>query len=164
MEDFYKIEYTNLSLKTIRNKEYYPKKLADVNKANMLLYPYENFRENEKLLFPETTREFFDYLKANAPDDLIPEVAVDDDDFQEIELHDITIIIPSFIVTSIMLPIAINLVSNFIQKIIDKRAQKKANAKLEIVISEKNKKIKYDGPAGEMKDILLEAVKHLEDK
>ena len=59
-----KIEDTDITFDTIYEKKYIPQDyIQDIKKANFLIIPEENYRGEEYIIFPETTREFFEYIK-----------------------------------------------------------------------------------------------------
>lgn len=54
------ISDTDITFEKTYNKDYVPiEYIDDIKKANILLIPDENFRDEGDILFPETTREFF---------------------------------------------------------------------------------------------------------
>lgn len=155
------INDTDITFESIYNKKYIPHQyIEDIKKANFLIIPNENFRNEGDVLFPETTRDFFDYIKDNANNKLIPDIAISDEDFKRIELHSATIEIATIIVQSALFQIAIGLITSFIYDLIKKhrRNSKDTNAKVKILVEEseskKSKMIIYDGPVSEIKDTL----------
>ena len=55
---------SDLTFEKIYEKKYIPSKYLDeIKKANLLIVPNENFRKKGDVLFPETTREFFEYIQ-----------------------------------------------------------------------------------------------------
>jgi hypothetical protein len=160
---------SDLTFESISTKEYYPKELDDsIIKANVLLVPFENFRSGYNALFPENTKELFDYLKDNENDKLKVEIIANDDTFKEIELHDATILITSFLVTSIIAPFVINLISNFVYDKIKSREKKAKDVQVKMDVyyqkkrNEKSIKITYDGPADKMEEIITKTIENLD--
>lgn len=169
------IKYENncaINFKTIRNKDYYPMKYDDnLKNANILLIPFENFREGYKILFSETTKEFFNYLKEAGDENIKPDVVCLDEDFKEIELHNADIIITSMLISNMVLPFLINLLSSFVYNKLTNIAQepRSANVKFELYINNSSKssttKVKYNGPASEIERTLKQVNKMMnEDK
>ena len=55
---------TDVTFEGIYQKPYVPAEyIDDIKKANLLIIPNEGFRDESDVLFPETTREFFDFIK-----------------------------------------------------------------------------------------------------
>lgn len=156
------------TFETIYEKEYFPKELMDeIKQANVLLIPDHVKRENkEGYVFPECTQEFLEYLKDNGSDNLIPDIAINDEDFQKLELHSAAITIATFVVTSIVLPMMINLVSNYLYDQAKKmhRDKKDVSARVNIITTEdgkKSKMISYEGPVSGIEEALKSAAKDI---
>lgn len=83
---------TDISFESIYKRSYVSADyLADIKRANLLIIPTENFRDDGDFLFPETTRDFLDYVRDFSDSQIIPDIVVDDENFQRIELHCATI-------------------------------------------------------------------------
>ncbi len=162
---------TDITFDGIYEKPYIPiEYMADIKKANLLIIPNEGFRDEGDVLFPETTREFFDFIKETAGDDVIVDIAVSDEDFQCIELHSAAIEVATIIVESALFSIAINLVSSFLYDLIKKyhRKAEDTSTKVKIITEETDKKktkmITYEGPVSGVKDTLDQVAKDLFSK
>lgn len=60
---------TDVTFEEIYKKPYVPVEyMEDIKNANLLIIPNEGFRDEGDVLFPETTREFLEFLKDNAND------------------------------------------------------------------------------------------------
>lgn len=157
------------TFETIYEKEYFPKKLLDeIKEANVLLIPdYVKREDKKRYVFPECTQEFLEYVKDNASDNLRPDIAIDDEGFNKLELHSAAITIATFVVTSIALPMMINLVSNFLYDQAKKmhREKKDVSAKVNIITTEesgkKSKMISYEGPVSGIEEALKSAAKDI---
>lgn len=124
---------TDITFDGIYEKPYIPiEYMADIKKANLLIIPNEGFRDEGDVLFPETTREFFDFIKETAGDDVIVDIAVSDEDFQCIELHSAAIEVATIIVESALFSIAINLVSSFLYDLIKSITEKPRTHQLKL--------------------------------
>lgn len=159
---------SNVTFEKIYKKEYIPTKyLDDIKKANLLIIPNENFRDEGDVLFPETTREFFDFIREFPNDEIIPGIAISDEDFKRIELHSAMIEVAPIIVRMVVLPIALNIISSFLYDLIKKyrRKPEDTSAKVQIITEEtatkKSKKITYEGPVSGIKEALDQAAKDL---
>lgn len=165
------ISDTDITFEGIYQKPYVPAEyMDDIKKANFLIIPNEGFRDEGDILFPETTREFFDFIKETAGNDVIADIAISDEDFQRIELHSAAIEVATIIVESALFSIAINLVSSFLYDLIKKyhRKPEDTSAKVKIITEETDKKktkmITYEGPVSGVKDTLDQVAKDLFSK
>lgn len=164
---------SDLTFEKIYEKKYIPSEYLDeIKKANLLIVPNENFRKKGDVLFPETTREFFEYIQDHPNDEIVADIAISDDNFQRIELHSAVIEVATIIVNVVVLPVAINMISNYLYDLIKKyhRKQEDTSARLKIISEEtktkKTKIISYEGPVSEVKETLEIATKEIfsEDK
>ena len=157
------------NFETIYKKEYFPKKLLDeIKEANVLLIPDIIKRGSENVyVFPESTSEFFEYLKENVSDNLRPDIAIDDEDFKKIEMHSASITIVTFVVKEFVFPIMLGLVSNFLYDAAKKmhRDRKDVSAKVNIIVTDdtgkKSKIISYEGPVSGIENALNLAAKDI---
>ena len=93
----------NESFETILRKEYIPQEyIENIKQASLLILPYENYRDDLPLCFPEYTEELYRYLHSR------------DADFQILELHASIIKLGEFLIKDIIFPIVINLFSSFL--------------------------------------------------
>lgn len=162
---------TDITFEEIYRKPYVPMEyIDDIKKANLLIIPNEGFRDEGDLLFPETTREFFEFLKEKASDEIVADIAISDDDFQRIELHSAVIEVAKIIVQWAVLPIATSMIAAFLYDLVQKyhRKPEDTSAKVQIITEEtetkKSKKITYEGPVSGIKDALDQATKELFSK
>lgn len=164
---------SDLTFEKIYEKKYIPSEYLDeIKKANLLIVPNENFRKKGDVLFPETTREFFEYIQDHPNDEIVADIAISDDNFQRIELHSAVIEVATIIVNVVVLPVAINMISNYLYDLIKKyhRKPEDTSARLKIISEEtktkKTKIISYEGPFSEVKETLEIATKEIfsEDK
>jgi hypothetical protein len=161
-----KISSSNISFESIYLKNYVPTEyIEEIKKAELLLIPNLNSQEENKPIFPETTLEFLDFLNDNAKDNLKTDIAISDKDFNKLELHSATIVVATFIVTSVFLPIAINLVSNFLYDQAKKhhRSNDDLSAEVNIIVQDEktSKQISYKGPVSGIESTLTSSIPHL---
>ncbi len=157
------------TFETIYKKEYFPQKLMDeIKEANVLLIPDYVKRGNEEgYMFPEYSQEFLEYLKDNVSDNLRPDIAIDDEDFVQLELHSAIITVGTFIVSKVAFPIMIGLVTNFLYDQAKKmhREKKDVSAKVNIIATEetgkKSKMISYEGPVSGIEEALKAAAQDI---
>lgn len=161
---------SDLSFETIYKKKYFPNEIQEVKRANVLLIPNENLRDNLGITFPETTLEFFEYLKDNSDANFVPDIAVTDEDFKKFNLHSDLVYIASVVCTVFVLPILINLVSSFLYELANKLLKKEdeLSADINIYVQDEKKgkslNFHYKGPVKGIKKVLNEgALKSFKD-
>ena len=166
----FNITESDLSFETIYKKKYFPKEISEVKSANVLLIPDENLRENLGITFPETTLEFFEYLKENSDDNFVPDIAVTDEDFKKFNMHSDLVYLASVVCTAVVLPIVINLVSSFLYDLANKflKKEEELSADINIYVQDdkngKSLKFHYKGPVKGIKKVLNEgALKSFKD-
>ena len=106
--------------------------------------------------------EFLQYLKDNANEEVVPDIAVGDDDFQSLELHSAVVVVTTFIVSSIIFPVAINMVSSYLYDLAKRyhRSDDDMQAELNIIVEEngRSKKVSYKGPASKVRTVLNSSI------
>lgn len=159
---------SDVTFEKIYKKEYIPTEyLDDIKKANLLIITNENFRDEGDVLFPETTREFLDFIREFPNDEIISDIAISDEDFKRIELHSAVIEVAPIIVQWVVLPIATSMIASFLYDLVKKyrRKPEDTSAKVKIITEEtetkKSKMITYEGPVSGVKDALDQAAKDL---
>lgn len=163
-----KIVDTDLTFEQIYDKDYIPKDYMDeIKRANLLIIPNEGFSDSGDVLFPETTREFLDYIRDSSEEDIVADIAISDEDFQRIELHSAVIEVAKIIVQWAVFPIATSMIAAFLYDLVKKyrRKPEDTSARVQIITEEtktkKSKMITYEGPVSGVKDALDQAVKDL---
>jgi len=153
----------SISFESIRNKRYYPASLdKDLQKADLLILPFENFRDNRDL-FAESTRDFYAYAKKDKRCNV--DIAATDKTFNIIELHDSEISLPMLLLMEVVLPIAVNLISNFISERIEKyhcdknKTPVAIHAAVEETKTKKVKRLDIECDASELPEVLKEVNK-----
>lgn len=167
----FKISDTNVTFEEIYQKPYVPTEyMDDIKRANLLIIPNENFRDEGDILFPETTREMFEFIRENSGTQVIPDIAISDELFQCIELHSAAINVATIIVQWGILPIATGMIASFLYELVKKHHRKPedTSTKVQIIAEEtatkKSKMITYEGPVSGIKDALDQATKDLFSK
>lgn len=163
-----KISDTDITFEQIYEKDYIPAEyLDDIKKANLLIIPNESFRDEGDILFPETTREFFDFIRESSGEEIVADIAISDEDFQRIELHSAVIEVATIIVQWVVLPVATGMISTFLCDLVKKyhRMPEDTSAKVKIITEEtkskRSKMVTYEGPVSGIKDALDQAAKDL---
>lgn len=162
------IEETDITFDSIYDKPFIPQDyIEDIKKADILIIPEENFREEGDVLFPKTTREFLEYLQEQIPKDMSVDIAISDEDFRKIELHSDLVNVATIIVSSTAFSIACSMVASFLYDMAKKllKRPQDLNAKVKIISEEtktkKTKSITYEGPVSGIKEALEQASKDL---
>lgn len=162
------IEETDITFDSIYDKPFIPQDyIEDIKKADILIIPEENFREEGDVLFPETTREFLEYLQEQIPKDMSVDIAISDEDFRKIELHSDLVNVATIIVSSTAFSIACSMVASFLYDMAKKllKRPQDLNAKVKIISEEtktkKTKSITYEGSVSGIKEALEQASKDL---
>lgn len=153
------ISDSELTFEKIYNKTFFPKQYEEeLKQANVLLIPFENVRDGVEIAFPETTTEFLEFLREQSDTGIIPDIAIDDEHYQKLELHSAVITIVTCIIKNIIWPVVASVIAAFVYDQVKKhnRQTDKTMAKLEIYVEKdgKTKKIKYEGPASKVEDVL----------
>lgn len=157
---------TDVTFEGIYQEEYLPKDyLEEIKKANLLLLPNRDPREKEGLLFPETTRDFFAYVRAQAEAPIVSDIAVSDEEFRQLELHSAAIEVATVLVQWVVLPVVTSLIASFLHDLVKQHRRKpeETTAKVTIIAEQseakKSKMILYEGPVSGAKDALDNAAK-----
>lgn len=167
-DNILKISDTDITFEQIYGKNYVPAEYLDeIKKANLLIIPNESFRNEGDILFPETTREFFDFIRESSGEEIVADIAISDEDFQQIELHSAVIEVATIIVQWVVFPVATNMIATFLCDLVKKyhRKPEDTSAKVKIITEEtkanRSKLITYEGPVFGIKDALDQAAKGL---
>lgn len=158
----------DVTFETIYSKPYIsPEILKEIKTANVLLIPEESFRDDGDVLFPETTIEFFTYLKEKLPRDVNVDIAISDSDFQRIELHSDAVIVTTIIINSFLYNMMCSVIASYLYDLAKIYLKKttELSAKVQIIVEEtetkKSKIIKYEGPVSEVEKFLGSATKNI---
>lgn len=139
----------SLSFEDIYLKPYTPKSNIDeIKKADILLIPYEGYRETKGYFFPECTDEFFRFLK-NYDEELLVDICISDDEYQTLELHSDLINLAMLIIPSASWTIVINMVSAYLYDAVKKlnRSANEINVNFKTISENdgKSKEVNYSG-------------------
>lgn len=122
-----------------------PEYLENIKRANLLLLPYDRFRNEEEGLFPEETYDFYEFIrKEGLKENIIVDVAVSDDDYKEIEMHSDLMRLPVMLIQYVGIPMLVNFISSYVY---DKVKNKKIDLQVNILIEKDGitKKVAYEG-------------------
>lgn len=155
----FKIEDSNVTFESIYAKSYFPGDIPGIKEANVLLIPDENLRENTGITFPESTDEFFNFLRSNASEVFKPEIAVSDGDFQAFVMHSASVSLATMICNSTVFSILKSLVANFLYDLGKRYLRKPAELSVDWTVyvqdaPDKSKMLKYRGSVEGLREIL----------
>ena len=164
------LEESDLSFDEVYRKNWFPNEVAEeVKKANFLIIPSDFTSNGMGVVFPETTTEFFDYIRQQSNEEIRCDIAISDDNYRKIEKHSALIEVATVIVSSAILPIALNLISSFLYDLVShyKRPPEKTSAKVTVFAEEtkikKTVKIEYEGPVSGITS-LEKSIEHIFEK
>ena len=132
---------------SVYEKNYVPEEfLKDIMLANVLILPYEGFRDRDQPFFPEETREIYEFIKNKSTEEITADICISDDSFKTLHLHSDIVNVPLIITTSLVLPVLVNIISDYL-KMKKKEFRNDLNAKVEMIVDDgiKSKKISYEG-------------------
>lgn len=133
------------------NKSYISNNLKNkLQSADIVILPIEKFREYENPLFPHGTENIYLFLREKLPQKYNLEIAIDDKDYKELALHHDLIYLGIFMSKEILLPLLLNLLANYTYYKLPLKS-KQEKVKLKIIVTDKLKKIDYEGPAKDFK-------------
>lgn len=130
--------------------------------AEILLVPQDGFRDHDGPLFPVGTEELVQLLRDRSEGARI-DLAVEDSDYQELALHSDVLTIASVVVTSVLVPLVLDVLGEFIKRRIWKTNDDRT-VRAEIVICRSREdetssaRIAYDGPADQFTRAMQEAM------
>lgn len=151
------IQEVPVTFDEIYKKPYFPMEYGDeIKRADALLIPYDSFGDVQ-IVFPEGTRDFFDYLRREAQSHgMVTDICISDNEFQMLELHADVINIPTIILQYVVLPIATGLISSYLyEKVKLRRTRLGINVEIIVESAGKSKKISYEGDADKFEQSLL---------
>ncbi len=154
--------HSNVScIETNKNSSYWARKqlkhteLRDaILSSDILLLPYEGFRDYQGLVFPVNTEELFAQLKETLPDNIRIDVAVSDDDYVELSLRSDLLHIADILVEYVLAPILVAFLADYIKNRLRRRYDQ-TNVKTSFFIEDVGKttrktvRVSYEGPATE---------------
>ena len=141
-----------------------PEFIEQLNSANALIVPQYGVLDYPNPLLPKEARNLYRHLLRNAPGQLKVDVAIHDENYQELLQHADWIALPVIVLSDPNLcPIIIKLIAGYIQEKISKAASLlNSNVKSELIISKENGQslsFKYEGPAKTFEKTLLEGLR-----
>lgn len=145
----FKVSDSSENFSTWINRQYIPQGLKrSLQNVNILFVPYENFRDQKIPVFAHKTEEIFHFFQEHASSEVNVNICIADDDYKEVALHSDLIIIGSVIVSTVVLPVFVNLLSEYLKRKLFKSTNSKIRIVLTVVDSSSGaKQFEYEGPA-----------------
>lgn len=128
-----------------------------VHAADVLLFPWEKFRDQHDL-FPQGAGDFFKYLEQKLPGKVVA-IAIDRDKYKEITLHAHEFRLPSVLVKETFVAIVVSLAVHFLtQQLADPGND---IVQFEILVESPSRPciaVKYKGPVDQLSERILTEV------
>ncbi|MCL6633231.1 MAG: hypothetical protein K6T63_11440, partial [Alicyclobacillus herbarius] len=158
------VTHGNITFDTWLTKPFINQDLRErLKSANVLILPREGFGDYCGPLFPEGTEELFEYLRANSPEELIVDACIADDDFKTLSLHSDLIRLGAFLVSSVVLPVFLNLISSYVfEKVYSRKDDALVEFEMTVVrAGEVSTSVKFKGPVDTFKSTLCDKIDDL---
>ncbi len=129
--------------------------------ADVVLVPWEGFKDYRRAVFPVGTMEFFQFVEKS---ELSIEACISDKEYTEIALHSDEKRLPSMIVTFVVLPLVLSLVGNYISQ--RWPLEKNPPISVSITVQEVDgsaRTLEYKGSADDFERIVLNAAAFLQE-
>ena len=157
LELMVEIEDANISRSQLQEKRWVDDALKEsLEKANVVIMPWENFRELDVPVFPDGTADFFQDIHNSATPELLPEIAVIDEQYSEVALHADLVITPTIFVTSFIAPVVTKFVADWLARLLLERA-KHSDVKFQMYVEDANgktRRISYEGPVNSFESLV----------
>jgi hypothetical protein len=149
---------------TGRNRHYWatrswvaPARRDEIRAADVLIVPWEDFREGHKALFPQETTSHVRKLKESLPNSRIA-IAIDRDQYQEIAVHAREWRFPALMISIVLLPALANVLATQANRWISSFRDEDRVIIEVIVEGDKGRciSIKYEGPPDRLAQTLIE--------
>lgn len=147
-----------------KNREYWLQRpwisdrKQEVMAADVLLVPWENFRENEPALFPQGTAQIYQAISKMG--DISFGLASDEQEYREIALHSKLSRLPQMVVTTLMLPALAGMLGNLMSDSVH-GGKPDDLVEFKVIVQGTNGRcidIEYKGPATRLADTLIDEV------
>ena len=128
---------------------------SNIKKADIIFLPIESWRGMTSPIFSDGTLQLLNYIKKNSDENIITEICINPENYQEILLHSNYVRYGTIFVKYALVPTIIGLIVNYTySKLGSDINNTKAELELIIQIDEKEtKKLKYNGPANALNDL-----------
>ena len=127
----------------------------EVQRADILIVPWEDFRDNEPALFPQGAADFVRRLAEYGS--LSMELAIDEDRYHEILLHSKMHRVPTMLVTLLALPALAGMLGNLMTDLV-KGSGNSDQVKMKLIVEGAHGRciaLEYEGPPERLADTLI---------
>lgn len=147
-------------------RDYVPEKFrAELSKAQLLVVPWENFRELEEPMFPSGTEDLMAYLRSNAPNGAQVGLCIGDDNYREVSLHADVLEMATFVFATTLWPTGVNVISNYIyDKLKTRAARTNVHCQIYVTGPTSTYQINYEGPANTFESTVAQAIPSSSDR
>ena len=122
--------------------------LTAVQNASIVLIPNEGFADYTEPILSDGSADFFQFLRDNTPDGAAVELAIEDQDYKELVLHFDVLVLPTILLSSLLLPTVAQLIANYIERRGARLKDTEVRASIYVHRTEgTRKKTMYEGPA-----------------
>lgn len=137
-----------------------------LSKANVLVVPNEGYGDRVDLIyFPSGTAELFQFIRESGMENLSVEICIEDADYKEVALHADILIVATFVVTSLIAPLAVDLISEYIKQRLFCRREDETEVRAKLTVYDEKDKLSidltYKGPAPEYRKVMMKALSKL---
>ena len=117
------MEPSNETFQSFIERNYINRESRDrLSQANVLMIPNEGYLERTDLIyFPSGTTDLYQFLKEEESGKMSIDICLEEKDYKEVALHADWLFLASFIVTSIVAPLFVDLLADYIKKHLVKR-------------------------------------------
>lgn len=123
--------------------------------ANLLMVPNSGHAHVEMLMFPETTEDFANYLRASGNDALKFGICIEENDFKELHLHSNELTLPEIIVFYLLAPTLTSFIASFLVSRLGSNLPKTTlRANITITDGDRSVKLSYDGNAADFDEVV----------
>lgn len=129
---------------------------STVQQADVLVVPWEDFRDDEPALYPKGASDFVNDLSSTGS--LSMELAVDEDHYFEIMLHSKLDRLPTMLVTLVALPALAGMLGNLMTNVVT-GGNESGQVKMKVIVEGEYGRcvsLDYEGPPTRLAETLLQ--------
>ncbi|MEI1276781.1 hypothetical protein V6Z05_00495 [Leptospira venezuelensis] len=115
--EYYQIETETRDLKFWKRRDGLSEETKNIIKnANLMIVPWDFKRELAQSSFPVKTEEIFQFFKQNAEGNVEVDISENESDYRELALHGDIVWLGTFVVSSIIVPVFVNILNKYLEK------------------------------------------------
>jgi hypothetical protein len=159
------IENTNEDFNYWINRPYISQETKlNLENADILIVPVEGIRDIEYPLFPVKTEDVLSYFRKNLDEKTAIDICIEEKDYKELALHYDLINIATFIVSSVVLPMFVNILSSYIDERIKNNSDRAI--RVSFIVQKKSSdsiKVTYEGKPEYFRNT-IESIKEIKEE